>query len=78
VGTGGGIVTDGPPELVLLNVHGAKTKVKIGKEAFVDVPILAPNAKIKVGREAFVANILGGPLSLQGVEVVDELSCSEP
>ena len=73
----GGIVTNGPAEQVVLNLHGSRSKLKVGKEGAVGVPVLAPNAKVTAKRESELQNIFCSVLSMQATQVTDVLMCSE-
>lgn len=76
---GDATITSDRPEAVLLNVTGPRSKVKIGKFATVDVPILAPNGVIVAQAESYVANLwTTAKMILVGASVSDTLACEVP
>ena len=68
-------VIGGDLSAVIINVHGAKPKVKVGKGASVDPAILAPAAKLKVPLSATVGNLFGTKIDIKGAQVIDSLLC---
>ena len=78
------IFTDGPKEQVVLNIHGEKGSLSLGKFAILEIPALIPNGKVKAGVESFISNTLsgvpgskrGGKMSVKGATFTDRLSCT--
>lgn len=69
-------VAGGDPSAVIINVHGPKAKVQIGKGASVDPAILAPTTRtLNVPQYATVGNLFGTKIRIKGAEVVDALLC---
>jgi choice-of-anchor A domain-containing protein len=68
-------VFGGDPFAVILNVHGEKAKVKLGKGAEITPAILAPAAKLKAPLNATVSNLFGAKVSVRGGYVTDALLC---
>jgi cysteine-rich repeat protein len=76
VGNAGSIVVTGDPAQVILNVYGERNSVKVGKEAVVDPPILAPGAKATLAVNSVVNNLLGTEKAgVKGGNVTDILAC---
>jgi cysteine-rich repeat protein len=80
IGNAGSIVVDGDPAAVVINVHGESDKagkIKIGKGAVVDPPIVAPGAKATISPGAFTSNLLGPvKTGIKGAGVGDVLGCN--
>ncbi|HYD47231.1 MAG TPA: hypothetical protein VEB21_02725, partial [Terriglobales bacterium] len=67
------------PGGMVINLTGARSKVKIGRRATVDLPILAPNSAMLIGADASVANLWSNKkVSLLGAIVSDALVCDVP
>lgn len=72
-------ITADRPEAVVLNVTGTRSRVKIGKFASIDVPILAPSSTIAAKAESSVANLwTTRRMNLGGAYVADALACDVP
>jgi cysteine-rich repeat protein len=75
---GAGIVVDGAPERVILNVHNGFGKVKVSAESVVDPAILAPGGKMQVKRFAESGNLIGGAKTqVKGAVLEDVLGCGD-
>ena len=79
IGNAGSIVVVGDPAAVVINVHGAGDKpgkIKIGKGAIVDPPIVAPAAKVTISAGAVTSNVFGSiKIGIKGGGIGDVLGC---
>jgi hypothetical protein len=62
----------------VLNLHGASSKLKIGKEASLELPVIAPVTKLTVPGDAFSdALFTNDDIALKGGGVYSTLDCEE-
>lgn len=74
-----GTISSDFPDGVILNLTGVGRKVKIGKRATIDVPILAANSALLVQADSTISNIwTSKKMNLLGASVSDALVCDAP
>jgi choice-of-anchor A domain-containing protein len=75
VGRNGGILPQGDPTKVIINVVGEGRKVSLGSFAEIDAIVLAPQRKVATHFGTTSANLFAKILALRGSDVTDELMC---
>lgn len=69
------IINGGDVEDVIINVPGTGPSVRIARDAYVTVPILAPQRKIVASANSFCTNLFAGKLIVKGSTISETMFC---